>query len=628
MFKFRLRTFLVMTLAFGVLLGLGGIQYRRLAQEHARQQQIVDALIAGEIEIRFASKDSWWPDYLDTTLLERMEYVEAVSWDQPDATPLAHLPALTSLHLHNPELRDLSPLRRLTRLKTLFIAKTKVADLAPLNNLTELESLMLSDTRVSDLSPLRGLKKLQLITINNLPVNDLSPLAGCQNLRSLHAGATNVSDLSALSGLPSLQELGLGGTPVRDLSPLAKCKSLTSLNLRETEVEDLQPLAHCHALTTLNIDGCRVTDLSCLTELPLEFLSIAGLKVDLEPVQHMKRLEHLFGVPPESPDMLALNEIMPHLYSPTTSGEISLDRELTISGISCAALSPDGRILAIGRYSSHREPKGTIEIWHTQTWTRHEVLTEQPHNIVAVALASDGALLASVGADQTCRLWNVSTGENAHTFEGKEVRDVALSPDGKRLAFADGLTVVVCDIEGWKQVAVLTGHTRRVNTVEFSPDGTTLASGSFDQTVRLWDLDTFKTAATLRHDRECDAIWDVSFAPQGNILAAGHGPIPGRRETTTLWHVSTQKIAAKLGGHSHPVVSLDFSANGNHLATVGLEGNLVVWKIDTSYYKKQRFQQSVRVGNGAGRSTVAFHPSGERLVTRGGYVLKVWTIRE
>jgi WD40 repeat protein len=74
----------------------------------------------------------------------------------------------------------------------------------------------------------------------------------------------------------------------------------------------------------------------------------------------------------------------------------------------------------------------------------------------------------------------------------------------------------------------LAGHTATVSTLAFSPDGKTLASGSFDSTVKLWNLRVHREVATLRaHSGE---VTQVTFAPDGNTLASASGD-----GTVRLW---------------------------------------------------------------------------------------------
>ena len=79
--------------------------------------------------------------------------------------------------------------------------------------------------------------------------------------------------------------------------------------------------------------------------------------------------------------------------------------------------------------------------------------------------------------------------EGAKTRLGKgRINDIAYSPDGTRIAVASSIGIWLYDTVTYSKVALLTGHTKMVQSVSFSPEGTTLATGTWDGTVLLWDL--------------------------------------------------------------------------------------------------------------------------------------------
>ena len=129
----------------------------------------------------------------------------------------------------------------------------------------------------------------------------------------------------------------------------------------------------------------------------------------------------------------------------------------------------------------------------------------------------------------------------------------------------------------------LKGHTGCVLSVHFSPDGTRIASGSTDGTVRLWDASTGGELHTLMghtssltpasHKTAC-YVESVSFSPDSKCIASG-----GRDETIRLWDASTGEELHTLKGHTGQVYSVSFSPNGTRIASGSVDKTIRVWDV-------------------------------------------------
>ena len=154
---------------------------------------------------------------------------------------------------------------------------------------------------------------------------------------------------------------------------------------------------------------------------------------------------------------------------------------------------------------------------------------------------------------------------------GDVVKCVAFSLDGKTLASGSGdKTIKLWDVATGQERATLRGHSNWVSSVAFSRDGKTLASGSWDNTIKLWDVATGQERATLRGHSE--PVNSVGFSPDGKTLASGSWD-----NTIKLWEVATGQERASLRGHSESVYSVAFSPDGKTLASGSFDSTIKLW---------------------------------------------------
>jgi WD40 repeat protein len=172
---------------------------------------------------------------------------------------------------------------------------------------------------------------------------------------------------------------------------------------------------------------------------------------------------------------------------------------------------------------------------------------------------------------------------------------IALSDTG-----CSGLQLSSSSLSKVQLLRTLTGHSSGVASVAISPDGQTLASGSRDETIKLWDLATGKLLHTLTgHSSD---VASVAISPDGQTLASGSD------KTIKLWDLATGKLLHTQMGHSDGVGSVAFSPNGQTLASSGYDETVKLWDIN----QRKLTPMSTLLRSGLG-SAIAFSPDGRTL---------------
>lgn len=265
----------------------------------------------------------------------------------------------------------------------------------------------------------------------------------------------------------------------------------------------------------------------------------------------------------------------------------------TSAQVTSVKFSPDGKYLASGHRSQtssehdfflreNNDDVCVVRLWDAKTLECIKTFRGDQHGgMFAVAFSPDSQIIATGGADQIIRLWDIRNGACLHTLQGHSgwIYSLTFSADGKYLASAgeDETEVFLWDL-GTFQMMALEGHTESVHCVAFTPDGKYLVSGSDDETICLWNLH-HNFACTILKGNLC-SVWAIACSLDSRFIVSGSRDAD-ENPVIRVWSINEQCSVSIVTGHLDCITSLSFSPSGRTLASSSFDCSVRTWNVAT-----------------------------------------------
>ena len=306
------------------------------------------------------------------------------------------------------------------------------------------------------------------------------------------------------------------------------------------------------------------------------------------------------------------------LWDATTGKKPRSLKKQNLERLECACFTPDGRYLLVG------ERVGLIRAWDVESGELFKTYDGHVTRVTDIQFSPDGNWFISAGRRVDVTVREFPSGRVLSDLKVKGVQAISLDPTGQLVAIGTSNQKVTVWPVGKPALqtadTILTQHTALVNDVTISPDGKTFATGSWDNTVRIWDRVTSQLIAKLEPEPEGDC-YAVAFSPDGTRLASAY--------STGMIHIwdarSFQEVATKKTGLG-AIYHIAFSPDSKYFATTSHQNTISIWRTaDGTNVKTLKHTRNIKNGQASQVRAATFSPDGNWLVAAGSTgTIQIW----
>jgi WD40 repeat protein len=324
---------------------------------------------------------------------------------------------------------------------------------------------------------------------------------------------------------------------------------------------------------------------------------------------------------PDGQRLVASNDKGEVLFWDLATGHRSTPLSGQTANVWSVAFSPDGQTLA----TASRDH--TVGLWDVTSQRSKGLLKGHGSRVESVAFFPDGKRLVSASDDETLKLWSAEPKETTeriadHSVLSQQVhattnefRELALTEDGRPLG--TNTTTYALRFWDWERQLVRTNFLlsttdEPIRTAQLDPGGKVLATATWKGRVSFWNP---ANGSSLGSIQAHEMVWRLAFSPDGTLLATASWDRDGTAKTID---VKRQSVLAILGPHRDVLLDVAFSGDGRVLATTSGDSTTKLWEVSTGKII------TTLIGHKEGVHSVAFAPDGRTLATADPHTMKLW----
>ncbi len=251
----------------------------------------------------------------------------------------------------------------------------------------------------------------------------------------------------------------------------------------------------------------------------------------------------------------------------------------------------------------------TVRIWNLLEKDSTKILRNHKNIVNHLSFSLTGKKLFTGGYDNIINIWNADKCEIEKSIKCSGIFN-ALSPEGSKAILSQGENIIILNLDSNYISASLSGHSSSVSAIALSRDYAVAASGSWDRSVKIWNVQDGRLLKTLNGHN--DGVLSLSISPDGERIVSG-----GFDKKVNVWTVKTGTLLYSFTPSNDFIWKVSFSPDGSLFAAADWGNNVNVWNT----YTGQLIHNLRFAGN-----SIAFSPDGKKLVTGGFGLLKIWDV--